>query len=171
MATSWPKTRALKSLWTSSWTWFTFKVNCILRSITKNAVSSFRGIILPPLFGTSESAFEVLRLAWLPVSRKTLAHSSEKSRGWARWPRTSKTWWMRTGWGNEICFALTEEVSRESLLLSATTWMDGARLLPEVYSYGMWGSRHKLEQGKWQLDIGKKMVLPLSFSSPETGCP
>lgn len=41
--------------------------------------------------------------------------------------------------------------------------MDGARLLPEVYSYGMWGSRHKLEQGKWQLDIGKKNGSTIKF--------
>lgn len=94
-------------------------------------------------------------LALLPISTKTLAYSSESSKGWARWPRTWKTWWMRTGWGNEICFAFTREVSRESLLLSATTWMDGARPFPEVCSHRMWGNGHKLEHGNRPLDIGK----------------
>lgn len=144
--------------------WFSSKVNCILSSITKNAVSSFRGITLPTLvWHFWECIWSAMSGFGLPVSRKTLAYPSESNRGWARCPRSWMTWWMRAGWGNEVCFALTREVSRESLLLPATTWMDGARLLPEACSYGMWGNGHKLDMDK--LDIGKTGFTMKFFKS------
>lgn len=112
-------------LWTSSWMWLSNKVNCILDSFTKNAVSSFRGIILPPLFGTSENAFEMLGLAWLPVFRKTLAYSSESCRGWVRWPRTWKTWGMSSGWGNTWGLFCFDKWILKGVLASVCSYLNG----------------------------------------------
>lgn len=144
------------SWWTSSWMLFSSKkVNCILSSIIKNVVSRSRCMILPPCLALVRVHLKCYVWVWALHFKEDISMLK-----WVKW-RVTKTVKELEHMMDEDrlrkqgLFCLKKRRLRDTLFLSVTTWVDGARLLPELCSDRMGSSGRKLEHWKWQLDIGK----------------